>query len=333
MDFDLFGHVHMYERTWPIRDGLVNQENGVIYINSGGAGGGLEDFAPTRNWFTAELQTGHHYCTFSIFDKTINFKAIDHEGRVFDSFQMTKESLAYGSTVVQPPAPRIDTDGRVFEEKMEISLAAAFEDLEIYYTLDGSEPSRSSSRYTKAFNITSTSMLQTRAYNKDGHWSRVNGRFLRALTPLDAVQVKNTDPGLRFKYYEEGFSKLPDFSSLKPVREGSTNLISLDATEVRESEILLTFDGLLEVKEDGRYKFNLTSDDGSRLLIHNQIMIDNDGEHDVQELSAEVILKRGKHPIRVEYFDNGGGKELKFSYSGPGFVERPVAPFVLSHLR
>jgi len=333
VDFDLFGHVHMYERTWPIREGLVNQENGVVYINSGGAGGGLEDFAPTRNWFTAELQTGHHYCTFNIFDKTVIFKAIDHEGRVFDSFQMTKENSRGGSSVVQPPAPRIEADGRVFERELEISLKGAFEDLEIYYTLDGSEPTRSSYRYSKAFTITSTSQLRTRAYSKDGHWSRISSRFFRALTPLDAVTVKNTNPGLHFKYYEGGFSRLPDFATIEPVKEGSTNLISLEATDVREEKILLSFDGFLEVKEEGRYQFNLTSDDGSRLLIHDQVMIDNDGEHDVRELSAEVILKKGKHPIRIEYFDNGGGKELKFSYSGPGFSARPLAPFVLSYLR
>ncbi|MEL6594087.1 MAG: metallophosphoesterase family protein, partial [Bacteroidota bacterium] len=39
VDFCLFGHTHVYERTWPIFKDLVNQQEGVIYINSGGAGG------------------------------------------------------------------------------------------------------------------------------------------------------------------------------------------------------------------------------------------------------------------------------------------------------
>ncbi|MFK7844906.1 MAG: metallophosphoesterase, partial [Rhodothermales bacterium] len=80
VDFCLFGHVHMYERTWPLLKGQVNQKNGVVYINSGGAGGGLEDFAPTRSWFTAKVRSLHHYGYFMVHDNTVQFQAIDEDG-------------------------------------------------------------------------------------------------------------------------------------------------------------------------------------------------------------------------------------------------------------
>jgi acid phosphatase type 7 len=75
LDFCLFGHTHLYERSWPIKDNQINMKKGVVYINSGGAGGGLEAFAPTRSWFTAELQAVHHYCTFAVFEDNIIFKS------------------------------------------------------------------------------------------------------------------------------------------------------------------------------------------------------------------------------------------------------------------
>ncbi|HEX3074362.1 MAG TPA: metallophosphoesterase family protein, partial [Ignavibacteriales bacterium] len=60
-----FGHIHDYERTWPIYEDKIDEEKGVMYIQAGGAGGGLEDYAPTRSWFTAKLKRTHHYCLVS----------------------------------------------------------------------------------------------------------------------------------------------------------------------------------------------------------------------------------------------------------------------------
>ena len=60
MDVVFYGHVHAYERSYPLRDGKIDTENGVTYIMSGGAGGHLEDFAPTNYTFSNRLQRGNH---------------------------------------------------------------------------------------------------------------------------------------------------------------------------------------------------------------------------------------------------------------------------------
>ncbi len=36
LDICFYGHIHDYERTWPIKDNKVNREEGVIYIQTGG---------------------------------------------------------------------------------------------------------------------------------------------------------------------------------------------------------------------------------------------------------------------------------------------------------
>lgn len=90
VDIAFAGHIHSYERTWPILQMTINQEKGVRYIVSGGGGGGLEQAAPQRSWFTVHVQRGHHYCFAAVQDRTIEFKAYDLEGRLFDTFQLTK---------------------------------------------------------------------------------------------------------------------------------------------------------------------------------------------------------------------------------------------------
>ncbi len=90
MDVCFFGHIHDYERTWPIRDDKVDPDHGVIYLQIGGAGGGLEDYAPTRSWFTAKVHRDHHFVLVNIFDKTPQLQAIDQNGIVFDQLALQK---------------------------------------------------------------------------------------------------------------------------------------------------------------------------------------------------------------------------------------------------
>jgi 3',5'-cyclic AMP phosphodiesterase CpdA len=91
VDIAFAGHIHSYERTWPILNMSINQKNGVRYIVSGGGGGGLEQAGPQRSWFTIHVQRGHHYCYATVHERTIQFKAYDLEGRLFDTFELTKE--------------------------------------------------------------------------------------------------------------------------------------------------------------------------------------------------------------------------------------------------
>lgn len=90
VDIVFFGHLHTYERSWPVADGRVNLQRGVRYIQTGGAGGNLEDFTPTRNWFSTKLHRGHHYCILNIFNGQLRFQMFDAEGRLRDTFELSK---------------------------------------------------------------------------------------------------------------------------------------------------------------------------------------------------------------------------------------------------
>ncbi len=90
VDVVFYGHVHAYERTWPLKEGKIDQENGVVYIKSGGGGGHLEDFTPTPSWFSNKVQRGNHFCKVDIFDGTFSFKMFDTEGRLKDFMELKK---------------------------------------------------------------------------------------------------------------------------------------------------------------------------------------------------------------------------------------------------
>ncbi len=90
VDIAFNGHIHVYERTWPIFQMSINSKKGVRYITSGGGGGSLEQAAPQRSWFSLHFKRAHHYCYATIHDRMIQFKAYDIETRLFDTFELTK---------------------------------------------------------------------------------------------------------------------------------------------------------------------------------------------------------------------------------------------------
>jgi 3',5'-cyclic AMP phosphodiesterase CpdA len=91
VDLVLNGHIHVYERTWPIRGGKVDQKTGVVYLTSGGGGGRLENFAPTPAFFKEQFRSDFHFCYATVHRGTLTVKAFDHEGRLFDQFSLQKE--------------------------------------------------------------------------------------------------------------------------------------------------------------------------------------------------------------------------------------------------
>lgn len=333
VDFCLFGHTHVYERSWPLFEDAVNLQNGVIYINSGGAGGFLEDFDPTRSWFTQELQTGHHYCTFAIFDQHLVFKAIDHEGRLFDTFQMTKEEDGGGGRagMRQPPAPRFDVDRLIFEDQTRVALSALDSSYQLYYTLDGSEPNQQSMRYTGPVTITESTSLRARAYTSDGRASRVVERTFTQMSPRPAVQTGDTEPGLSYRYYEGDWDYLPSFDALQPTASGVAATVTEDGLAQRPDRFGLVLEGYVELPATDTYTFYTRSDDGSKLYIDGELVVDNDGQHGAFWEYGATILEAGKHRLRIEYFESSGSQMLRAGLLDADLGKVPFHPGQLSH--
>ncbi|WP_019816295.1 family 16 glycoside hydrolase [Saccharomonospora saliphila] len=82
----------------------------------------------------------------------------------------------------------------------------------------------------------------------------------------------------------------------------------------------------IDIPEEGAYTFRLTSDDGSRLYIDDQLVIDHDGLHGAEPKDGTVTLSPGHHPLRIEHFEAGGGQQLTLSWKAPGASEFTVVP-------
>jgi hypothetical protein len=77
-----------------------------------------------------------------------------------------------------------------------------------------------------------------------------------------------------------------------------------------------------------------SSDDGSTLWIGpassggyagtSTLVVNNDWLHSKRERSGTIALTAGKHRIRVEFFEKGGGEVLEVRWEGPGISKQLV---------
>jgi hypothetical protein len=149
-------------------------------------------------------------------------------------------------------------------------------------------------------------------------------------------KFSNVKTGLDFACFEapasgsKNWNQLPNFSELKPVLSGTTNGIDMTVRR-RRTKYAIDYSGFIQIPTTGIYAFRLSSYDGSRLLIDNMPVIDNDGIHSYTDKSSYAGLSAGLHPIEIQYFrDTDRGEHCEFAdrvnldWQGPSFAMQPV---------
>jgi mono/diheme cytochrome c family protein len=147
---------------------------------------------------------------------------------------------------------------------------------------------------------------------------------------LNKLKVADAGGNLKYAYYEspKNLSKLPDFTMLKPVVSGLANGFDLDKA-LRNKNVAMKFDGVLAIPTEANYTFHLTSDDGSKFWIQNQLVIDHDGTHSADTKSGSMKLAQGKVPFTVAVFNQDGDFELKVEMEGPTFRRQALTRFLV----
>ena len=114
-------------------------------------------------------------------------------------------------------------------------------------------------------------------------------------SPQPAENPSFTLPGIQYSYYTGTWSTLPNFDTLTPVSTGVLNNISFSPAGSRTTNLAFQYTGYVYVPQSGTYTFYTNSDDGSKLFIGGQLVVNNDGGHSVQERSGQIILDTGWH--------------------------------------
>ena len=92
-----------------------------------------------------------------------------------------------------------------------------------------------------------------------------------------------------------------------------------------------TWDTCMTVEEDTTIRFRVTSDDGSRVYVDDEMVVDNWGAHATRTRSGSVEVEAGVHYLRVEYFEASHTANIKvLAAFGEGEDPESIPPQILS---
>lgn len=293
VDLVLNGHMHMYERTWPLFRENVDYDNGVVYVTTGGGGGKLDQAGINRTWYAARTRSCHHFLSISITDNVLFANAIDTLGTTFDSWTITKESIA-------PNAPYFSGYYPVFIKEETATIRNLNNEGTLFYSLDGISYKKAISNEVQ---LPVNAPCTISAYvSVNGVNSRIIEKSFTQLVPFTASH--DLPKKLRADYYEGDWTALPDFEKLKPLKSFYPDSVSLEQIRPRANDhFAVRFTGSFIVPETAVYRLFLESFDGSRILIDGKEIIDNDGMHYEIKKENFIALEKGLHHFEIQYFD------------------------------
>jgi len=137
---------------------------------------------------------------------------------------------------------------------------------------------------------------------------------------VTVTATTTTSPGLNGEYFDN-----QDFTNLVTTRRDATvnfnwgtgtpagtALTSPDTFSVR-------WTGRVTAPVTGSYTFTTSSDDGVRLWVNNQLIINNWTDHSATTNSGVINLTANTaYDIRMEYYENGGQAVARLYWSYPG---------------
>ncbi|NNE25317.1 MAG: DUF1080 domain-containing protein [Saprospiraceae bacterium] len=159
-----------------------------------------------------------------------------------------------------------------------------------------------------------------------------------AMISAEELDENNLIPGAMTRVFSipKGLAKMPgNLESKKPIMAGIlpefNNISGGDFREL-EDDFALISTGYIYNDKDQNIDFRIWSDDGSKLYLHGDLVIDNDGLHGTEMKQATVKLAKGYHAFKVEFFQGSGGKFLSLNYKPEDSNSWEVIPSeIISH--
>jgi hypothetical protein len=230
--------------------------------------------------------------------------------------KMGSNNVAKANTGITPPI--LERTIYIFSNEFPVVLTSHNSEAKIYYTLDSTKQCSNYKLYTSPFTINESCVLKAFAqYGTEN--SRTIFYKLVKKKIISATFTGRYKGGLNVNIYQGEFTSLPDFSVLTPIKSTISTSINPSVSGMIQN-FAMTFDGFILIPEDGVYGFFINSDDGSKLMLNDELVLSNDGVHPrAVERSEYYALGKGYHKLHIGYFQTTGRKPtLGFTIEIPG---------------
>jgi uncharacterized repeat protein (TIGR03806 family) len=217
--------------------------------------------------------------------------------------------------------PSISPNGGTFSGSISVSMIEKTPGASIYYTLDGSTPTLQSARYTGPVTVSKSGVLKA---------------FATAPSLLDspvvsATFIENSVVGLG-----TGLTGLYWSNQLRTTN-GTPNLRRVDPTvdfnwgsgspaaNISADHFTALWTGQVQAQFSETYTFYTTTDDGARLRVNGQLLINKWQDQGATEWSGTIALVAGqKYDVALVYYENTGSAVAQLSWSSPSTTKEII---------
>jgi uncharacterized repeat protein (TIGR03806 family) len=217
-------------------------------------------------------------------------------------------------------APTIAPNGAMITNHIPVTLADATPNTTIYYTLDGSIPTKQSKAYLQPFTLKNAGIVKARAFRPGFLDSPI-----ASATFLNSVSV-GAGTGLTGTYYSDHypwdpFGGLPTLTRLDATVDFDWGLTA-PYSGISSDYFTVVWTGDVQPQFSEVYTFHTTTSDGVRLWVNGQLIIDQWNDQEAAEWSGDILLSAGtRYPIRMEYYESTEFAAAKLSWSSPSVAQ------------
>lgn len=242
--------------------------------------------------------------------------------------QRPKLVVRYTSPSTVAPPALVPADPQ-FCGWVDVSIKTNATGGETFYTLDGTVPTRLSTRYSTAFRVSSNQTVTARTFTQSGQSAPVSISYVKVPGQPAASACGTGASGLTYRCFAQESRTLKQFVPGTVARTGTTTAIGVTPADGMSDPYVIEYTGFLRVTYGGYYRFATTSDDGSVLYLGGTLVVDNDGGHAAQTVTRTIALEPGCHQVRILYSQLSGGEEMAVACDGPEVAWGAIPPSML----
>ncbi|MHA3770583.1 lamin tail domain-containing protein [Verrucomicrobiota bacterium sgz303538] len=153
-----------------------------------------------------------------------------------------------------------------------------------------------------------------------------NSLTVATSSPVTVYVTQIVSQGLKAEYYANRFLSAPvAFTRIDSQVNFSDSTGWVGTGGVGTDQFSVRWTGQILAPSTGTFTFYTNSDDGVRLSVNGQLLVNNWTDHGPTENSATINLVSGQlYTINMEFYESGGGATAQLSYAGPGITKQII---------
>lgn len=213
-----------------------------------------------------------------------------------NNHHMRLSYLGYNYHIPMPEGPH---NNLRFTDSIELEFTTTRPEIEFVYSLDGSEPTKKSLKYTEPIQLGESKTVKIRSVLPTGQMSMVRTITAQKTDYIPATKTDRLTNGVNTKQINGMFFNADSvkFNTLTEYKQ----IDSLYMRFTREEPCAVEFTGYIKIDEKGMYTF---ASRASRVYIDNVALINTEGKTKRIPLTGMIALEPGYHPFRVVFLNN-----------------------------